>query len=98
MKTENLRFMLDSFISKNFIVDKVTTELGNNTVTSACYHMEIMNGILWKLYTGNGGVYSFWIKYKQKLLKKELRAVLSNQGVFSRTVYVIYPKGNINSV
>ena len=96
MKTENLRFMLDSFISKNFVVDKVTTEPGNGEVISACYHMKIKNGILFQLYTKNDGVYNFWIKYKQKLLSKEFSVVLLNQGLFFKTVYVIYPKGNIN--
>lgn len=98
MKTENLRFILDSFISKYFIVDKVTTKIVDNKVISACYHMKIENGILWKLYAGNGGIYSFWIRHKQKLLKKEFSAVLSNQGLLSRTVYVIYPKRNINLI
>lgn len=98
MKTENLRFMLDSFISKNFVVDRVTIEPGNDAVVSACYHMKIRDGILLKLYTVNGGVYNFWIKYKQKLLNKEFSTVLLNQGLCSKTAYVIYPKGNINSV
>lgn len=93
MKTENLRFILNSFIPKYFIIDRVTTESGNDAVVSAYYHTKITLNVLSKMYTENGGVYNFWIKYKRKLLDKEFGIVLLNQGLFSKTVYVIYPKG-----